>query len=191
MKIHSLNGHADGRFKSNRSMITRNSPRSKSLSPSGGALHVVGVGASVGGLESLVSLLHAVPADSGMALVMIQQLSPKLNNHIEARLSRPAAIPLRRVENGMRVEPNAIYLFPAQQGMVISEGRLLLAQRSADRLLPRPIDRFFRSLVNDCGRYAIAEALVRHFKTGGLAKNGRNCQRKIRRFGVICESLPF
>jgi two-component system CheB/CheR fusion protein len=40
----------------------------------GGGLHIVGVGASAGGLEALESLFRAVPADSGLAFVVIQHL---------------------------------------------------------------------------------------------------------------------
>src|SRR5262245_38877247 len=37
---------------------------------------VVGIGASAGGLEALTSLLRALPADTGMAFVVISHLSP-------------------------------------------------------------------------------------------------------------------
>jgi len=158
-----------------RLMITRSSPSSKSLSTSGGALHVVGVGASAGGLESLESLFHAVPVDSGMAFVVIQPLSPDVNGHIQERLARQTAIPVHRVENGMRVEPDAIYLLPAKKETEISEGRLILTERSANRSLPLPIDRFFRSLANDCGRYAIGVILSGTGSDGSLGgKDIRN-----------------
>lgn len=140
-------------------MITRSSPSSKSLSRSADALHIVGVGASAGGPESLESLFHAVPADSGMAFVVIQYVSPDFNGDMAEMLSREAAIPVHRVENGTQVEANGIYLLPARKEMVIREGRLLLTERSADQSLSHPIDRFFRSLADDCGRYAIGVIL--------------------------------
>src|SRR6185369_16561564 len=37
---------------------------------------IVGVGASAGGLEAFTQLLQHLPADSGMALVLIQHLDP-------------------------------------------------------------------------------------------------------------------
>jgi len=146
-------------MKGYRSMITRSSPSSKSLSPSGGALHVVGVGAAAGGLESLEELFRVVPADSGMAFVVIQHLSPDGTSHVVERLARQTAIPVHRVEHGRRVEPNEIYLLAANKEMVISEGRFLLTERSADRSWRLPIDRFFRSLANQCGRCAIGVIL--------------------------------
>lgn len=140
-------------------MTTSSSPSSKSLLTTGGALHVVGVGASAGGLEALESLFRGVPSDSGMAFVVIQHLSPDFKSHLEELLARQTAIPVYVAENGMQVEPNAIYLIPAKKEMVISEGRFLLTERTANRSLSHPIDQFFRTLADDCGRYAIGVIL--------------------------------
>jgi two-component system, chemotaxis family, CheB/CheR fusion protein len=121
--------------------------------------HVVGVGASAGGLEALEALFRAVPVDSGMAFVVIQHLSPDFKSHMEELLARQTNIPVFRVENGMDVQPNSIYLIPAKMEMVISEQKLLLTERSADRTLSHPIDQFFRSLASDRGRFAIGVIL--------------------------------
>jgi len=125
----------------------------------GNAFHIVGVGASAGGLEALESLFRAVPADSGMAFVVIQHLSPDFKSHMAELLARQTSIPIYRVEDAMEVVANAIYLIPANKEMVISNGRLLLTERSADRSLSHPIDQFFRSLASDRGRLAIGVVL--------------------------------
>lgn len=140
-------------------MTTGFSPSSSSQTQSDKALHIVGVGASAGGLEALEALFRAVPSDSGMAFVVIQHLSPDFKSHMEELLARQTSIPVHRVENGMAVEPNAIYLIPAKKEMVISDGHLLLTERSTDRSLSHPIDQFFRSLASDRGRYAIGVVL--------------------------------
>ncbi len=121
--------------------------------------HVVGIGASAGGLEALESFFRAMPADSGLAFVVIQHLSPDFKSHMEELLSRQTSIPVRSVTNAMTVEPNTIYLIPAKMEMVISEGKLLLTQRNPDRAFSHPIDQFFRSLSSDVGRYAIGVVL--------------------------------
>ena len=40
--------------------------------------YIVGVGASAGGFEALEEMFQAVPADTGMAFVIVQHLSPDL-----------------------------------------------------------------------------------------------------------------
>ncbi|MGV3483175.1 MAG: chemotaxis protein CheB, partial [Planctomycetaceae bacterium] len=121
--------------------------------------HVVGVGASAGGLEALEAFFRAMPSDSGMAFVVIQHLSPDFKSHMEELLTRQTSIPVHRVENGMEVKPDCIYLIPAKMEMVISEGKLLLTERSSERGFSHPIDQFFRSLAGDKGRMAIGVVL--------------------------------
>jgi two-component system CheB/CheR fusion protein len=121
--------------------------------------HIVGVGASAGGLEALETFFHAMPADSGMAFVVIQHLSPDFKSHMEELLGRQTSMPIYRVENGLRVEPNSIYLIPAKMEMIISKGKLLLTERSTDRALIHPIDQFLRSLAVDCGPCGVAVIL--------------------------------
>ena len=38
---------------------------------------IVGIGASAGGVEALEGLFRAMPADSGMAFVVVTHLAPK------------------------------------------------------------------------------------------------------------------
>lgn len=121
--------------------------------------HVIGIGASAGGLEAIEDLFKTMPLDTGMAFVIVQHLSPDFKSHMEELLARHTRLPIHRVENGMEVEPDSIYLIPPKMEMVISGGRLLLTEKSADRTLSHPIDQFFRSLANDVGRYAIGIVL--------------------------------
>lgn len=125
----------------------------------GRELHIVGVGASAGGLEALEAFFRAMPADSGMAFVVVQHLSPDFKSHMEELLTRQTSIPVHRIDDGVKVQPNCIYLIPAKMEMVISGGKLLLTERSSDRSLVHPIDTFFRSLANDVGRRSIGVVL--------------------------------
>src|ERR1019366_2725017 len=69
------------------------------------------------------------------------------------------AAAVRLVEDAMVVEPNRIYLIPPKKEMIISGGKLLLSERDRDQELTLPIDVFFRSLAQDCGRRAIGVVL--------------------------------
>jgi two-component system, chemotaxis family, CheB/CheR fusion protein len=126
---------------------------------SGSELHVVGIGASAGGLEALESFFHHMPEDSGMAFVVIQHLSPDFKSQMDHLIARKTQIPVHQVVDGIEVQPNAIYLLPAKMEMVISRGKLLLTERNSDRSFSHPIDQFFRSLAHDRGRYSVAVVL--------------------------------
>ena len=47
-----------------------------------GPIYYVGIGASAGGLEALESFFSRMPADSGLAFVVIQHLSPEYKSMI-------------------------------------------------------------------------------------------------------------
>ncbi len=120
---------------------------------------VVGIGASAGGLEALERFFDHVPKDTGMAFVIIQHLSPDFKSLMDELLARHTQLPIDLVEDGMRVEPDHLYLIPSRKEMIISGGRLLLSERDRQQELTLPIDVFFRSLAQDCGPRAVAIVL--------------------------------
>ncbi|HET6582345.1 MAG TPA: chemotaxis protein CheB, partial [Nannocystaceae bacterium] len=121
--------------------------------------YVVGIGASAGGLEALERFFASVPVDSGMAFVVVQHLSPDFKSLMDELLARRTSLPIRLVVDGMRIEPDHVYLIPPKKEMIISGGRLLLSERDRQQELTLPIDVFFRSLAQDCGPRAIAIVL--------------------------------
>ena len=120
---------------------------------------VVGIGASAGGLEALERFFDKVPRDSGMAFVVVQHLSPDFRSLMDELLARHTQLPITLVEDGMTVVPDHVYLIPSKKEMIISGGCLLLSERDRQHELSLPIDVFFRSLAQDCGRRAIAVVL--------------------------------
>ena len=120
---------------------------------SSGEFHIAGVGASAGGLEALEKFFESMPLNAGIAFVVVQHLSPDFKSHMEELLARKTDLPVSRAKDGMKVQPNHIYLIPAKKEMVISEGCLLLSDRPATFSLP--IDQFLHSLANDAGKFAI------------------------------------
>jgi two-component system CheB/CheR fusion protein len=125
----------------------------------GKPLHVVGIGASAGGLDALERFFDALPNDTGMAFVVIQHLSPAFKSLMDQLLRRHTQLPIHLVEDGMQVEANHVYLIPPKKEMIISDGRLLLSEREQNQELTLPIDIFFRSLARDCGEQAIGIVL--------------------------------
>jgi two-component system, chemotaxis family, CheB/CheR fusion protein len=119
---------------------------------------VVGVGASAGGLEALTQLLHAVPADIGMAFVLIQHLAPNHPSSLAEILSRSARLPVTEGKNESPVLPNHIYVIPPGCDMIIASGRLRLSPRQVHGQ-HRPIDLFLHSLAEERKHLAIAVVL--------------------------------
>jgi two-component system CheB/CheR fusion protein len=146
--------------------------------------HVVAIGASAGGLDSLERLFAQMPTDTGMAFVVLQHLSPDFKSLMDELLSRRTRLRIRQADQDMAVEPNTVYLLPPMKEMIIRQRRLLLNDRDRRLGLTLPIDLFFRSLAQDLGPRAVAVIL------SGSGSDGSRGVQEISKMGgtVFCES---
>lgn len=120
---------------------------------------VVAVGASAGGLEALEHLFTNMPTDTGLAYVVIQHLSPDYKSLMVELLSKYTKMNVIRVEDGMKVEPNSVYLIPPKKNMTLFHGKLYLTDQNMGHGLNLPIDIFFRSMAEDLGERSIGIVL--------------------------------
>jgi len=127
--------------------------------PAGTAVPVVGVGASAGGLEVFKHLLAELPADTGLAIVFVQHLDPKHHSMLAEILGRSTRMPVSEAADGMPVEPDHVYVIPANADLTLAGGTLVLDPRTQAPGSHMPIDRFLRSLADECGSRAIAVIL--------------------------------
>jgi two-component system CheB/CheR fusion protein len=149
-----------------------------------GDFHIVGIGASAGGLESLERLFTHLPTDTGMAFVVLQHLSPDFKSLMDELLARRTEMRIRQAEHDILLEPNTVYLLPPMKEMIIRRRRLLLNDRDPRSGLTLPIDLFLRSLAHDVGDRAVAVIL------SGSGSDGSRGVKEIRRAGgtVFCET---
>lgn len=144
------------------------------VSKSGAAFPVVGIGASAGGLEALERFLAHVPADSGIAYVVIQHLDPTHVGMMPELLQRATSMPVQQAKNRMRVKPDHIYVIPPNRDMSILHGVLYLFEPRAPRGQRLPIDFFFKSLAEDLRQRAVAVVL------SGMGSDGTAGLRSIK-----------
>lgn len=121
--------------------------------------YIVGIGASAGGLYALEQLFDNMPADTGMAFVIIQHLSPDFKSLMDDLLSRHTTMAIHRVTSGIALEPNGIYLIPPKTYMTIGGEKLYLTEKTITLHAELPIDIFFKSLAEDAGSRAIGVVL--------------------------------
>ncbi len=134
--------------------------------PRGNPFPIVGVGASAGGLEAFGQLLSSLPADTGMAFVLVQHLDPQHESLLAEILGLRSRMPVTTVRDGMRVEPDQVYVIPPNSSMVLQDGHLRLAPREAG--LHMPIDIFFQSLAKVQGSRAIGVVLSGNASDGSM-----------------------
>ncbi len=136
-----------------------NEDTSKTLSAN--LFPVVGIGASAGGLEAFQRLLKAIPADSGMAYVLVQHLDPNHESLLTELLQKATPIPVLEISDDIKVQPNHIYIIPSNKMLVANDGILQLSPRPLKSKNERnlPIDLFFVSLAEVHQAHAIGVVL--------------------------------
>ena len=140
---------------------------------------VVGIGASAGGLDAFQQFLKALPANTGMAFVVVQHLHPGHASLLSEILSRVTTLPVTEVIHGIRLEPDHVYVIPPGQCMVMAGGMLSLSPRDDRTGGHRVIDAFLASLAEEQGHLAIGVIL------SGTANDGTQGLEEIKAAGGI------
>ena len=143
------------------------------------ALSVVGIGASAGGLKALTQFVQQLPADSGMAFVLVQHLDPDHKSELSELLQNHTEMPVLQVENEQTLEPDRIYVIPPNKRLAIKNGHLELRERERKRGSHAVINLFFRSLAEDVGERAVAIVL------SGTGSDGSQGVRAVKEAGGI------
>lgn len=128
---------------------------SKEFSADSNSPYIVGLGASAGGLEALQQFFSAMSDNSGMAFVVVQHLSPDYKSMMVELLSKTTSMSVLKVENGMEINPNHVYIIPPKTQMTIYKGKLFLEESDYSKGLLLPIDTFLKSLADDQGEKSI------------------------------------
>ena len=131
-------------------------------------LLIAAIGASAGGIEAFSELLKNLPADTGMAFVLVQHLDPKHHSMLTELVSKQTAMRVEEVADGTKVQANHVYVIPPNATMTISNHTLQLGPRSEAPAAQMTIDRFMRSLAEAQGNRAIGVILSGYGTDGTL-----------------------
>ena len=149
------------------------------------AFPIVGLGASAGGLEALEEFLKAVPADSGLAFVIVQHLDPEHECIMAEILQRVTPMKVMQVTDRTKVFPNCVYIIPPNKDMSLLHGVLFLLEPTGTRGLRLPIDFFFRSLAVDQRERSVGVVL------SGMGSDGMLGLKAIKeQAGVVLVQAP-
>ncbi|MDB2687043.1 PAS domain-containing protein [Mariniblastus sp.] len=140
---------------------------------------IVGIGASAGGLKPIQEFFDHMPVDTGMSFVVVQHLSPDFKSLMDELLARHTKMQIHKVIDGVDIEPNSIYLIPAEKNMSISGNQLLLTDKSERSGLHLPIDNFFQSLAEVVGEKSVAIVL------SGTGTDGSRGIKSVREAGGL------
>ena len=119
------------------------------VAPSPPNFLIVGIGASAGGLEAFKQFFEQMPADTGMAFVIVQHLDPTHKSMLSDLLRNYTKMKVLEVKDNNKILPNTIYTIPPNKEMGVMNGSLHLMDPTMARGHRRTIDYFMRSLAED------------------------------------------
>ncbi len=146
---------------------------------------------SAGGLEAYRAILRKLPADSGMAFVILAHRAA-VNTALPLLLAGATHMPVFEVEEGMLIEPNCVYLMPPRMHMTTAGQTFHLEPGPERRGWPISISTFLFSLAASVGPRAVAVIL------SGMAYDGSAALGDIKagggttfaQSGATFESMP-
>jgi two-component system CheB/CheR fusion protein len=116
---------------------------------------VVGVGASAGGLEALQGLFANLPIEPDLAFVVVQHRATDRTSVMRSLIEKHTKLEVKDIVDGAKVEPDTIYLAPADKDVSIMHGILFLLEPPPHSGAHLPIDSFLRTLARDEAERAI------------------------------------
>ena len=121
--------------------------------------HVVGIGASAGGLEALKVLLAQLKLQGRMAYVVAQHLAPDHPSLIVELLKRVTPLQVVTAVDGDLLRPGVVAVAPSNRDVAVRGDRLVLTD-PPPRFGPSPsIDRLFESIANEWRQQGVAVVL--------------------------------
>jgi two-component system CheB/CheR fusion protein len=140
---------------------------------------VVAIGASAGGLQAFAAFLDHMPADSGMAFILVQHLGAQHKSILTDLLRSHTAMRIEEATDGARLAPNHVFVIPPGVELTVAQGRLKVARGAVHRGRRTEIDTLFSSLAEDQGERAVCIVL------SGTGSDGSIGVRAIKEHGGI------
>jgi two-component system, chemotaxis family, protein-glutamate methylesterase/glutaminase len=109
---------------------------------------VVCVGGSAGGLDAYIRLLRHLPGDVGVAVVIVNHLRT-VATHLHEILPNYTKMPVELITASLLIQPNRVFIIPAQRDLHVCDGEFLLEPISKPRGWPDVITVFLRSLIRN------------------------------------------
>jgi chemotaxis response regulator CheB len=132
---------------------------------------VVCVGGSAGGLDAYIRLLQHLPADMGVAIVIVNHLRT-VATLLHEILPKYTQMPVELITDHLHIEPDHVFIIPAQRDLHVLDGAFRLEPISKPRGWPDVITVFLRSLTRHWSGQLVAVIVSGYDGDGAAALCG-------------------
>ena len=109
---------------------------------------IVCIGGSAGGLDAYTRLLKNLPADMGVAIVIVNHLRT-VATQLHEILPRFTKMPVELITEKLDIEPNHVFIIPEKRDLHVLNGEFRLKPISKPHGWPDVITVFMRSLTEN------------------------------------------
>ena len=132
---------------------------------------IVCVGGSAGGLDAYTRLLKNLPADMGVAVVIVNHLRT-VATMLHEILPRYTSMPVELITDSLVIRPNCVFIIPEKRDLHVLDGEFRLKPISKPRGWPDVITVFLRSLTENWNGQLIAVIVSGYDGDGAAALCG-------------------
>jgi two-component system, chemotaxis family, protein-glutamate methylesterase/glutaminase len=132
---------------------------------------VVCVGGSAGGLDAYIRLLKNLPADMGVAIVIVNHLR-KVATYLHEILPKYTEMPVELITEKLDIKPNHVFIIPEKRDLHILNGEFRLKPISKPWGWPDVITVFMRSMTKNWDGKLIAVIVSGYDGDGSAALCG-------------------
>jgi two-component system, chemotaxis family, protein-glutamate methylesterase/glutaminase len=140
---------------------------------------VVVIGASAGGVEALVSLVGALPADFPAPLLVVLHVSPISTSVLPEILAHAGELPTVSPRDGEVLRDGVMYIAPRGLHLTVADGRARLSESPVEHGSRPAINPLFRSAARTYGPRAVGVIL------SGMLRDGTAGLREVQRSGGV------
>ena len=132
---------------------------------------IVCVGGSAGGLDAYIRLLENLPNNLGVAIVIVNHIT-KMHTHLHEILPRFTTMPVELITDNLKIEPNHVFIIPADRDLHVRNGEFQLEPISKPRGWPDVITVFLSSMIKNWDGQLIAVIVSGYDGDGSAALCG-------------------
>ena len=123
--------------------------------------HIVALGASVGGLQAISTILAKLLATFPAPIVIVQHLSPHTPSQMADILSRRTALQVKEAQEGDCLKAGMVYVAPPARHLIVSsDEKLSLSDADKVHYCRPSADVLFLSLADSVGARAVGVVLT-------------------------------
>ena len=146
--------------------------------PSAKDFPVVCLGGSAGGLDAYTRLLTHLPADMGVAIVIVNHITI-MPTRLHEIIPRYTQMPVELITDSLCIQPNHVFIIPANRDLHVLNGTFHLKPISKPRGWPDVITVFLHSLAQHWDGQLVAVIV------SGLAEDGTAALSSIKQVGGV------